>query len=41
MTRKGLDWVDKFGAIATASKALPDALIETIVRRGTVSRWRA
>jgi bifunctional non-homologous end joining protein LigD len=28
LTRKGLDWVDKFGAIARASKGLPDALID-------------
>ncbi|MCK1515673.1 DNA ligase D [Bradyrhizobium sp. 190] len=28
LTRKGLDWADKFGAIARASKALPDALID-------------
>ena len=28
MTRKGLDWADKFGAIAKAAKALPDALID-------------
>ena len=28
MTRKGLDWTDKFGAIARAAKALPDALID-------------
>ena len=28
LTRKGLDWVDKFGAIAKAAKALPDALID-------------
>jgi bifunctional non-homologous end joining protein LigD len=28
LTRKGLDWADKFGAIARASKGLPDALID-------------
>ena len=28
LTRKGLDWADKFGAIARAAKALPDALID-------------
>jgi bifunctional non-homologous end joining protein LigD len=28
LTRKGLDWTDKFGAIARAAKALPDALID-------------
>ena len=28
LTRKGLDWVDKFGAIARAARALPDALID-------------
>ena len=28
LTRKGLDWVDKFGAIARAATALPDALID-------------
>ena len=28
LTRKGLDWTDKFGAIAKAAKALPDALID-------------
>ncbi|MEH2519816.1 bifunctional non-homologous end joining protein LigD [Bradyrhizobium sp. AZCC 1610] len=28
LTRKGLDWVNKFGAIARAAKALPDALID-------------
>ena len=27
-TRKGLDWTDKFGAIAKAAGALPDALID-------------
>ena len=27
-TRKGLDWTDKFGAIAKAGSALPDALID-------------
>ena len=27
-TRKGLDWTEKFGAIARATKALPDALID-------------
>jgi bifunctional non-homologous end joining protein LigD len=27
-TRKGLDWTDKFGAIAKAGNALPDALID-------------
>jgi bifunctional non-homologous end joining protein LigD len=27
-TRKGLDWTDKFGAIAKESDALPDALID-------------
>ena len=27
-TRKGLDWTEKFGAIARAAKALPDALID-------------
>ncbi|WP_065752826.1 DNA ligase D [Bradyrhizobium paxllaeri] len=28
LTRKGLDWADKFGAITRAAKALPDALID-------------
>ena len=28
LTRKGLDWTDKFGAIARAARALPDALID-------------
>jgi bifunctional non-homologous end joining protein LigD len=28
LTRKGLDWIDKFAAIARAAKALPDALID-------------
>ena len=28
LTRKGLNWVDKFGAIAKAAGALPDALID-------------
>jgi bifunctional non-homologous end joining protein LigD len=28
LTRKGLDWADKFGALARAAKALPDALID-------------
>jgi bifunctional non-homologous end joining protein LigD len=28
LTRKGLDWTDKFGAIAKAGSALPDALID-------------
>jgi bifunctional non-homologous end joining protein LigD len=28
LTRKGLDWIDKFGAIARAARALPDALID-------------
>ncbi|UPK05959.1 DNA ligase D [Bradyrhizobium sp. 170] len=28
LTRKGLDWTDKFGAIAKAAKALPNALID-------------
>jgi bifunctional non-homologous end joining protein LigD len=28
LTRKGLDWTDKFGAIAKAAKTLPDALID-------------
>ncbi|WP_370691748.1 DNA ligase D [Bradyrhizobium sp.] len=28
MTRKGLDWTDKFGAIAKAGSALPDGLID-------------
>ena len=28
LTRKGLDWTDKFGAIAKAATALPDALID-------------
>ncbi|UPJ47623.1 DNA ligase D [Bradyrhizobium sp. 200] len=28
LTRKGLDWVDKFGAIARAATTLPDALID-------------
>ena len=28
LTRKGLDWSDKFGAIAKAASALPDALID-------------
>jgi bifunctional non-homologous end joining protein LigD len=28
LTRKGLDWTDKFGAIARVAKALPDALID-------------
>jgi bifunctional non-homologous end joining protein LigD len=28
LTRKGLDWADKFGAIARAARALPDALID-------------
>ncbi|WP_334389726.1 DNA ligase D [Bradyrhizobium sp. AZCC 2262] len=28
LTRKGLDWRDKFGAIARAAKPLPDALID-------------
>ena len=28
LTRKGLDWTDKFGAIARAAKTLPDALID-------------
>jgi bifunctional non-homologous end joining protein LigD len=28
LTRKGLDWTDKFGALARAAKALPDALID-------------
>jgi bifunctional non-homologous end joining protein LigD len=28
LTRKGLDWTEKFGAIARAAKALPDALID-------------
>ncbi len=28
LTRKGLDWVDKFSALAKAAKALPDALID-------------
>ncbi len=28
MTRKGLDWSDKFGAIAKAGSILPDALID-------------
>jgi len=28
LTRKGLDWTDKFGAIARAAKVLPDALID-------------
>lgn len=27
-TRKGLDWTEKFGAIAKAAKALPDVLID-------------
>ena len=27
-TRKGLDWTDKFGAIATEASALPDVLID-------------
>src|SRR5580765_258735 len=27
-TRKGLDWTDKFGAIARAAKALPDCIID-------------
>jgi bifunctional non-homologous end joining protein LigD len=28
LTRKGLDWADKFGALARAAKTLPDALID-------------
>ena len=28
LTRKGLDWADKFGALARAAKALPDAMID-------------
>lgn len=28
LTRKGLDWTDKFSAIARAAKTLPDALID-------------
>jgi bifunctional non-homologous end joining protein LigD len=28
LTRKGLDWADKFGALARAARALPDALID-------------
>ena len=28
LTRKGLDWAEKFGALARAAKALPDALID-------------
>ena len=28
LTRKGLDWAEKFGALAKAAKALPDALID-------------
>ena len=28
LTRKGLDWAGKFGALARAAKALPDALID-------------
>jgi len=28
LTRKGLDWADKFGALAKAARALPDALID-------------
>jgi bifunctional non-homologous end joining protein LigD len=28
LTRKGLDWADKFGVIARAARALPDALID-------------
>jgi bifunctional non-homologous end joining protein LigD len=28
LTRKGLDWTEKFGAIAKAGSALPDALID-------------
>ena len=28
LTRKGLDWVDKFGAVAGAARSLPDALID-------------
>ena len=28
LTRKGLDWTDKFGAIARAARTLPDALID-------------
>jgi bifunctional non-homologous end joining protein LigD len=40
LTRKGLDWADKFGAIARAARALPDALIDgEIVRAGP--QWRA
>ena len=27
-TRKGLDWTDKFRAIATAAKALPDCILD-------------
>ncbi len=27
-TRKGLDWTDKFGAIAKEASALPDVLID-------------
>ncbi|MET0568932.1 MAG: DNA ligase D, partial [Hyphomicrobiaceae bacterium] len=27
-TRKGLDWTDKFGAIAKAASALPDAIVD-------------
>ena len=28
LTRKGLDWADKFGALARAAKSLPNALID-------------
>ena len=32
-TRKGLDWTEKFSAIAKAAAALPDGIIDGFVHR--------